>query len=882
LTLTLIDRLTRRFSSFDSRLSRFARPTTRIAVSEVYDLIESKLALGSTVQARALTELVWTSFPTDLHANALLGQALLKLQEWTEACARLEYVLSLDPEDATAHTGVGIAYCAVDKTREAIRSFERASALNPDDTEVRDRLEQLRPAGHAEHSTDCPLLADIRELIAQGDLEAALQGVERRRRKIPGDLNLALLRAEALWRLGRMTETEKACRTILARLPLALAPRLIIGDIVASDPNRAEAGRDLIQQAQDDDLAGIVARRLFGDTDASPSAAAEWLVDVPTELLVVNADRPMPAIEIPELPEVEEEPQANGAEDLPIESGETTSIDETHWAPSHEAAQTVDNALTAGIAVGRPCLIGICVRQAIIDRYGLDGLERLDRRLKAVARELNLIGLTFEVAFVDDAASMAAFEVLPVRNRRADEIRAAIGDLARQILDGSRALARRGDGAVLLIGGDDVVPYFRIVNPADDDDEEILTDTPYGATTEGSWLLPELPIGRLIDGYAGNLGLLLRQLDNLIEARREALIQPIGRGVLRAGRVALGAIGIGRSRSSALACVAADREAVGALVVGAIPPGGLVQSCPPTEPGSFDLRWLAEHRCLFFDVTGTRDGDQWFGRPIRNPETGAWEAPVAFSADHLAEAHLRSPIVFTTAGYAARFATGEPAGSLVQRFLSDGTAALVASSASTYGTSAPPLAGADLLASLFWRHVQEGNPVGEALRLARHSFAQIELERQGYLDGDDQKTLLEFSVYGDPLFRVFDDIGNLDEATADTLVGPADCLCKDASTESRTPALDRRFAREALQFMTAQHPELEAGAIRVQRRAACGGECGQPLHSGTGRPAEEGVTSFVTARAAIRAADSTDPGLIRIARATLDDDGQVVKLVVSR
>jgi len=73
-----------------------------------------------------------------------------------------------------------------------------------------------------------------------------------------------------------------------------------------------------------------------------------------------------------------------------------------------------------------------------------------------------------------------------------------------------------------LIGGDDVVPHFRLPNPADDDDAEILTDNPYGTAPNGSCFVPSLPIGRIVDGYGGNMSMLLRQLDNLVEARREA------------------------------------------------------------------------------------------------------------------------------------------------------------------------------------------------------------------------------------------------------------------------------------------------------------------------------------------------------------------------
>jgi hypothetical protein len=62
-----------------------------------------------------------------------------------------------------------------------------------------------------------------------------------------------------------------------------------------------------------------------------------------------------------------------------------------------------------------------------------------------------------------------------------------------------------------------------------------------------------------------------------------------------------------------------------------------------------------------------------------------------------------------------------------------------------------PLIAADLLAYNFWKHVQGGVSVGYALMRAKMTIAQTMTESQGYLDGEDQKTILSFVLYGDPL-----------------------------------------------------------------------------------------------------------------------------------
>ena len=62
-----------------------------------------------------------------------------------------------------------------------------------------------------------------------------------------------------------------------------------------------------------------------------------------------------------------------------------------------------------------------------------------------------------------------------------------------------------------------------------------------------------------------------------------------------------------------------------------------------------------------------------------------------------------------------------------------------------------PLIAADYLAQLYWKQVLEGDAVGYALMRAKLTFAQEMTKKQGFLDGEDQKTLLSFVLYGDPL-----------------------------------------------------------------------------------------------------------------------------------
>jgi hypothetical protein len=63
----------------------------------------------------------------------------------------------------------------------------------------------------------------------------------------------------------------------------------------------------------------------------------------------------------------------------------------------------------------------------------------------------------------------------------------------------------------------------------------------------------------------------------------------------------------------------------------------------------------------------------------------------------------------------------------------------------------PPLIAADYLAEAFWRQVVDGQAAGYALMQAKLNLVEEMTRKQGFLDGEDQKTILSFILFGDPL-----------------------------------------------------------------------------------------------------------------------------------
>ena len=117
----------------------------------------------------------------------------------------------------------------------------------------------------------------------------------------------------------------------------------------------------------------------------------------------------------------------------------------------------------------------------------------------------------------------------------------------------------------------------------------------------------------------------------------------------------------------------------------------------------------------------------------------------------------RTPeIIFSEACYGAYILEKTAENSLALKFLATGCRALVGSTVMSYGSISTPLNAADLLGTAFWKYLKDGIPVGDALRRAKIHLAREMHKRQGYLDGEDQKTLISFVLYGDPLAHSFD------------------------------------------------------------------------------------------------------------------------------
>ncbi len=835
------------------------------------------IRLGAIEYASDLCEHVLRLFPGDLQTRTLLGQAYLEQSKLSEACQQFDAVLELDPENVGALSADGVAHGVAGQLNAAVATFERAYDLNPGNTQVRDSLARLyaQRDGEAVDLPPSPPVAVIRWQLRHGDLDRAISAADEYLMIRPGDIFVLLSRTEALWRSGRFEQAEQSCRQIIARHPRCLKARLILGQILSSNRSTEREGVETLHAAFVEDPGGVVVGPLFRGTSFSPPILADEItISVPDHLRAgpSELDAALAALPAASADDFEGEWQpperARGVAVPGSSDADTDSEVENDQPERPSEAQNV--------AVIES-LLAISCRGPLVARYGFEGFQRLERRLQTVARELAFLGTRLIVAFVDDPGSMAQHELSPIWSTDPVDVKRAIDDLIRAIGHDDTAV----DG-ILIVGGDDIVPSYHAPNPSDDDDSAILTDNPYAVENGDSVFAPRLAIGRLPDGSGGNLGLLLRQIDTLLEVRRNPPAAESNSRLLQAGRAALGVFGLAVSNALSFGCAAWPWSSVSGEAFAPLATGASLRLSPPVTAADFQVQWIHGKRFFHFNLHGAPDGAAWYGQEADGISDGGPSLPVAITPELLSEADFSAPIVFSEASHAANVVARTASNSLALRFLSEGAAAFVGPTAIAYGAIEPPPAGADLLGQLFWENLRDGDRIGEALARAKIQYAREVMESQGYLDGDDQKTLLEFVLFGDPLMPVFqrnadgeaDPVSDEDEGAV--------VLCNQSRSNGNNRTIAPKALRAAIQHIVDRCPEVAAGAVRTHRRRICNGRCDRAGHESGDVVSPSGESEIVTvsARRELSAADG--PKIVKFARVTLDEHGNPTKCLVSR
>jgi hypothetical protein len=158
---------------------------------------------------------------------------------------------------------------------------------------------------------------------------------------------------------------------------------------------------------------------------------------------------------------------------------------------------------------------------------------------------------------------------------------------------------------------------------------------------------------------------------------------------------------------------------------------------------------LAAAKLIYCNLHGVIGSAAWYGQSLADSDL----LPALRPAD-LVGVRLDRAVVITQACFGARLSPAGNERSMALALLEAG-AAVIGAIGLSYGAPDPPPSESDLLAQhLLLALRRSGQRLGAAFLAAHTSMLRDLIQRQGQIDNDDTKTLLEFVLYGDPALPV--------------------------------------------------------------------------------------------------------------------------------
>lgn len=648
------------------------------------------------------------------------------------------------------------------QVRQARLVLEQFAGPGPKSAAALDQADMLlSPALATDPSTPLVAVTHLRLLHARSTPTNSLRSVaEFYHQRWPDCLQFQLLLAGALMEVG---EPDQA---------VALLHRAATADVTAQVAERL--------WGSDQPYRGLWPERQMIALDilipASVAAALGWNQlqegkpdPDPTSLPVsVTEKRPAPgalqesyraprqAAYTPKSPTLETPPQpASPAETQPAPAPQA----ETLISVQAELERLADRMRQPGLARsdGRfPVYIIMTTRRGLAVQYG-ESADQVENGIQLLAKAIQQRrDWRAQVFYADEGLPP---QVAPARYNDPWALKLALMDL-------DAALGRKGEmiGASLIVGGPEVVPFHHLPNPVDDADDDVPSDNPYG-TRDENYFIPEWPVGRLPGGASRSPEALVHALHKLADQHQAQVHKnQTQTWYRRLWRFLFGWLRLGRRRGQAnihrhpsFGYSAAIWQQASQLVFRPIGEPRALRISPPLGLSGEPSQPLPSARLGYFNLHGLVDAAEWYGQSqppeAETPLTEAVlpEYPVAVRPQDVVNSGHAPQVVFSEACYGAHILGKSVEEALALKFLQSGSQAVIGSTCTAYGSINTPLTAADFLGQSFWESLRHGVPAGEALRRAKVALAREMHRRQGYLDGEDQKTLISFVLYGDPL-----------------------------------------------------------------------------------------------------------------------------------
>lgn len=525
-----------------------------------------------------------------------------------------------------------------------------------------------------------------------------------------------------------------------------------------------------------------------------------------------------------------------------------------------------------------PVYVVLTSKTKLISKYGekssLIILDEINKLIDTVNIRPGWKALTL---IPDDINCMRLYELDPVNDIDPWKIKLAIVDL-------DKYLAKKGEmvGCILIVGGPQIIPFHALPNPTEDKDSEILSDNPY-ATLDANYFVPEWPVGRLPDEINNDPGLLLKQIRLIIQKHRQENLKTNWLNLLQTlflGHISLidvfrkmvkGTTGFGYSAAVWRRSSIAAFRPIGA--------GSQLRISPPLNNDVIDIANLKKAKFVYFNLHGLPDTADWYGQRDLADNSNAPDFPVAISASQFKSCNSIPDVVFSEACYGGFITSKDADDSVALKLKDQGVIGFVGSTCVSYGSIRTPLIGGDLLAYLFWNYLKNGYSIGQAFIQAKIGLVKVMTQRQGYLDGEDQKTLISFTLYGDPLLLSKDKKAIYKNVLRQKKVMRVNSISDQDGVEEKEVRISGEALEKLKNTLKEYLPNLDNMSVKIKH---------QKFSVSNGiltKPGKENKGFYSTNRVMVTYSKQIITQKIihhQFIRATLDDQGRMIKLAVSR
>ncbi|HOZ38313.1 MAG TPA: hypothetical protein PLH64_06150 [Anaerolineaceae bacterium] len=523
-------------------------------------------------------------------------------------------------------------------------------------------------------------------------------------------------------------------------------------DFVASEPAGKEAIPQTAEEIIDDDptlalnLPDYLVEELAesGDVDYS---------EIPTSSFFLQdiATPPLPSGHTNEVPAL---PSSSAGKSVPMSADTEATVKAIIEIQTEfeKVARKINKSELMNTDGRFPSYVILTSRGNLEKKYGANTADVVIESMRKLCLNIvDLPGWNSLVYVPDDEASAREQGLEPIHASDAWKIKLSLTDLDAK-------LASRGEmiGALLIIGGSDIVPFHMLPNPTDDSDVNVPSDNPY-ATLDENYFIQQWPVGRIPDEAGTDAGYLLEQIRFLTKEyelkvkSKKSISTNILANLLRSLAQRFQTFNLRYQKPDNIGCTAEVWKPASSEVFAVIDRSERLLSSPPITNTNLLNGQTPDPKFAYFNLHGLKDSPEWYGQRDLAKTSNEPEYPVAMEPANFKPQTSSPEIVLSEACYGANILDKKVDEAISLNFLACGTRAFIGSTCIAYGSVSKSLVAADLLAYHFWTHVKAEVSVGYALMRAKLALAKKMTEDQGYLDGEDQKTILSFVLYGDPL-----------------------------------------------------------------------------------------------------------------------------------